>query len=524
MSIHFENLNLPVGVVSADAIEQLDPFIPNSAVEDHRANSNSEAGPGRQATLPRSYWQVIFTAVPLIVADFAVLLISTVAMAAVFCLWMGTSLPPTLPTQLSCILSGYFLFGAMLGLFPATGISPVIELRQCVRAVAASSVLMLVLNEIFANVTAPEIFVGVVGGLVAMVAVPLNRLFVRKYLAKAAWWGERAVIIGGGAQGRALYRFYNRATERGLRPIGLVDVDSRSDYEERYEDLSHQPYLGSILNLNRIQRRHRLRWAIVAPGGCEALDMNQVMSHASNLPNLLILPSQFLLPSLWASTRECGGVMGVHLRDHLRSPIARSVKRMIDIVITLVALICLLPVLLVIVAWVKLKSPGPVFYGHQRIGKRGASFKAWKFRTMVQNADEVLEEYLENDPEARQQWIEDQKLKDDPRIISGIGHFLRKTSLDELPQLWNVLKGEMSLVGPRPIVKSEVDRYREMYPLYLRVPPGITGLWQVSGRNDTSYEQRVRLDSYYVCNWSIWLDLYIVLRTVRTILMREGAY
>ena len=143
---------------------------------------------------------------------------------------------------------------------------------------------------------------------------------------------------------------------------------------------------------------------------------------------------------------------------------------------------------------------------------------------MVVNADKVLEECLERDPEMRRQWIDDHKLKDDPRIIAGIGHFLRKTSMDELPQLWNVVRGDMSLVGPRPIVKKEIERYREMYPLYSRVRPGITGLWQVSGRNDTSYEQRVRLDSYYVCNWSLWLDAYLVLRTIRTILLREGAY
>src|SRR6056297_2395170 len=127
---------------------------------------------------------------------------------------------------------------------------------------------------------------------------------------------------------------------------------------------------------------------------------------------------------------------------------------------------------------------------------------------MVTNADEVLEEHLEQDPDMRQEWIEDQKLKNDPRIIPGIGHFLRKTSLDELPQLWNVLRGDLSLVGPRPIVWDEVDKYRDGFSLYKKVLPGLTGLWQISGRSGTSYDERVNLDSYYVRNWSVWFDIY----------------
>jgi lipopolysaccharide/colanic/teichoic acid biosynthesis glycosyltransferase len=143
---------------------------------------------------------------------------------------------------------------------------------------------------------------------------------------------------------------------------------------------------------------------------------------------------------------------------------------------------------------------------------------------MVQNAQQILEEHLNSSKEARAEWEKDHKLKNDPRIIAGIGHFLRRTSLDELPQLWNVMKGDMSLVGPRPIVASEQIRYGEIQPLYLRVRPGLTGLWQVSGRNNTSYSDRVKLDAYYVRNWSLWLDYFILLRTVRTVLLREGSY
>jgi lipopolysaccharide/colanic/teichoic acid biosynthesis glycosyltransferase len=142
---------------------------------------------------------------------------------------------------------------------------------------------------------------------------------------------------------------------------------------------------------------------------------------------------------------------------------------------------------------------------------------------MVNNSEAILKDYLATHPDAMEEWRRDLKLRNDPRIIPGIGSFLRRTSLDELPQLWNVIVGDMSLVGPRPIVTDEVEKYQEVYPLYERVRPGMTGLWQVSGRNNTSYEDRVRLDHYYIRNWSLWFDYFILLRTFRTVVMREGS-
>jgi lipopolysaccharide/colanic/teichoic acid biosynthesis glycosyltransferase len=142
---------------------------------------------------------------------------------------------------------------------------------------------------------------------------------------------------------------------------------------------------------------------------------------------------------------------------------------------------------------------------------------------MAANADRILEDYLEAHPESRREWQRDHKLKRDPRV-TRVGRLLRKASLDELPQIWNVIRGDMSLVGPRPIVYDEVAKYGEGFQLYTQVLPGITGLWQVSGRNDTSYADRVELDSYYVRNWSPWFDLYLLGRTVKTVLAREGAY
>ena len=171
----------------------------------------------------------------------------------------------------------------------------------------------------------------------------------------------------------------------------------------------------------------------------------------------------------------------------------------------------------------KLSSRGPVLYANDRIGRDGKRFKMWKFRSMFINSAAVLDEHLDANPDLREQWETNLKLKYDPRI-TRIGRFIRKTSLDELPQLWNVIKGEMSLVGPRPILLEEQSRYGEYFRIYTSVSPGITGLWQVSGRSNTSYEERLQLVAYYVHNWSLWLDIYLLLRTVRIVLFGRGAY
>ncbi|WP_394627224.1 exopolysaccharide biosynthesis polyprenyl glycosylphosphotransferase, partial [Escherichia coli] len=197
-------------------------------------------------------------------------------------------------------------------------------------------------------------------------------------------------------------------------------------------------------------------------------------------------------------------------------------KRLFDIIASIAIIILLSPVLLYISRLVK-KDGGPAIYGHERIGQDGKPFKCLKFRSMVTNSKDVLNELLQNDPEAKREWDTTFKLKNDPRITK-IGAVLRRTSLDELPQLFNVLKGEMSLVGPRPIITAELERYNEEVDYYLLSKPGMTGLWQVSGRSDVDYETRVYLDAWYVKNWSMWNDIAILFKTVGVVLKKDGAY
>lgn len=197
--------------------------------------------------------------------------------------------------------------------------------------------------------------------------------------------------------------------------------------------------------------------------------------------------------------------------------------RVLDISLILLAAPYIILAFLFITILIVLDSDGPVFYRQTRIGRYGRRFNVYKFRTMVQKADQLLQTYLAECPELKAEWSATYKLKKDPRV-TRVGAVLRKTSLDELPQLWNILIGEMSLIGPRPIVDAEVEKYGDCFELYKQVRPGLTGLWQVSGRSDTSYKRRVELDKYYILNRSWKLDFQILFKTVLVVLRKNGAY
>jgi len=205
------------------------------------------------------------------------------------------------------------------------------------------------------------------------------------------------------------------------------------------------------------------------------------------------------------------------------APVGGWGKRTLDLGLVLLGLLLLWPLILGLVVLLKLTDPGPVLYGHRRVGFGGREFRCWKFRTMVVDGDAVLERHLQENPADAAIWKEQRKLVNDPRV-TPLGAVLRKLSLDELPQLLNVLKGEMSLVGPRPVVQSELDHYGPSARHYLAARPGLTGLWQISGRSDTTYAERVRLDRFYVMSWNLWRDLRIVFLTIPAVALSRGAH
>jgi Undecaprenyl-phosphate galactose phosphotransferase WbaP len=251
--------------------------------------------------------------------------------------------------------------------------------------------------------------------------------------------------------------------------------------------------------------------------------LGMIERYAANFSHVLVIPNFTDLSSLWVRPKSVGGMLGLEMQQETWRGSRVIAKRAVDLALCSVGSVVVLPLCALLAICIKLDSRGPVLYGQRRIGRGGRFFTAWKFRSMVVDADRALARHLERNPALRREWERDHKLKNDPRV-TRIGRLLRKTSMDELPQLWNVLMGDMSLVGPRPIVEKEVPKYGRSFDLYARVNGGITGLWQVSGRNDTSYDERVQLDRFYVRNWSVWLDFCILFRTIAVVLFGRGAY
>lgn len=269
---------------------------------------------------------------------------------------------------------------------------------------------------------------------------------------------------------------------------------------------------------------HRADFVVVALGGAETRQMKEILASLAlaRVP-FAVMPTVGGLPVFGFDAHYffSHDVMLLVNRNNLMRPLNQSMKRIFDCVVALLLLLAFLPTFALIALLTK-RDGGPVFFRQERIGAFGRPFTCFKFRTMVVDADAVLCRLFEGAPEAAAEWAATQKLRKDPRV-TPIGRFLRATSLDELPQLLNVLRGDMSLVGPRPIVAAEAARYGRSLPFYTEARPGLTGLWQVSGRSDTSYERRVELDVWYVKNWTLWHDIAILIKTLPAVLQRRGA-
>jgi Undecaprenyl-phosphate galactose phosphotransferase WbaP len=426
---------------------------------------------------------------------------------------------PSLYWQLWPILGIFLLAYAAAGLYPAVGVSPVDELR---RVFLSTTFTYLVLGAGFFLTREGETYsrgVFLMAWFFSLCTILLGRLLVRHCFARQPWWGYPVLILGAGRTGEMVIQTLKRQPEFGLKPVAALD-----DNPNKRGELAGIPVIGALSVAPVLARQRDIHYAIVAMPGVQRERLLSILEqHGNTFAHLLMIPDLFGVASLWVSAKDLGGMLGLEIRQRLLLPGPRVTKALLDVFLTILIGACLLPLIVLIAILVKIDSPGPVFYGQKRLGREGVPFIAWKFRSMVQDADQVLESYLQANPALRHQWERDQKLRYDPRVTS-IGGFLRRTSLDELPQLWNVLRGEMSLVGPRPIVVEEIPRYAEKYKLYTRVLPGLTGLWQVSGRNNVSYTERVNLDAYYVRNWSVWLDIYILLRTVWVVITGDGAY
>ncbi len=356
--------------------------------------------------------------------------------------------------------------------------------------------------------------------VLAVGMVVWGRVITRWMLKQMGLWIRPTIIIGHGENAMEAAIALESEPRMGFEVAGYVDVDESSPRLKQknqtllnlhqLEVLADQPGVQWVIALEHSQAEQREHWLrTLTQWGA---------TDISVIPAMRGVPLYGTDMSHFFSHE----VALLRVRNNLRRWPARLTKRLFDTLVAALLLLVLSPLMLLIALLLKLEG-GSVLFAHQRIGKNGRKFDCYKFRSMVPNAEQQLQSLLQHNAHLKAEWDKEHKLKDDPRI-SRMGEFLRRTSLDELPQLFNVLKSEMSLVGPRPIVEAELQKYGLDKSYYLMVRPGMTGLWQVSGRNDVDYETRVYLDAWYVKNWSLWYDLAILFKTIKVVFGRNGAY
>ena len=404
-----------------------------------------------------------------------------------------------------------------LGIYPGYLLGPVERLRRRTLATLAVFGGLVAWDNIIARgVLSRGVLLATL--VFALILPPLAESLARKALVARKRWGIPVVIIGAGSTGRLIVRTLLSEPQFGLVPIAFLD--NRPDaWNQALETVPVAGPLGLAQDFE-----HRAEAAIVAMADLDRDDVASLLQEL-NFPRVIVIPQFSGVASLWVTARDLGGCLGLEIKKNLLVPRNLALKRIMDRVIAVPLFLFGIPVMAAAALWIKLSSRGPALHCQMREGIEGQRIAVWKLRTMHVNGERLLEHWFREHPEDRLEWSRYFKLRRDPRVLPWIGKLLRRTSLDELPQLWSVLKGEMSLVGPRPFPDYHLEQFpAEFRALRTRVLPGLTGMWQVSARSEGDVEVQEALDTYYIRNWSPWLDLYILARTVGAVIMARGAY
>lgn len=499
-------------------VRPADTSAQGDVTEGGRSDANAEWRPFPRKVGARYSLQAFLNSVPMLAVDLGVLL-GTIAALRFLSRYFLFDAPVDISSFLLPIGTGFVIMNFELGLYPGVRLSPVEEMRRlavsitCMFVVWSFSIAMIATTLRFNT----WFLLGILY-VACLITLPISRNWMRHWLGKYTNWGIPAIICGDDAAAVRVYHWLTQHHHLGLRPVGVI-----GDPAGLGADANDDWYAGPWTSTIEVAEKRNAFWAVVVPSENQTGSISSLIAdYLYAMPQVHVLSELTGVPDHW-NPQQLDGLSGIHLQQNLMLPLPQLTKRCFDLIASIAGTILLLPLFFYLAVAVKMSSRGPIFYSQERIGRYGRRFQAWKFRTMFQNSDLVLDQYLEENPELKEEWARDHKLRYDPRI-TRIGRFLRKTSLDELPQLWNVIRGDMSLVGPRPIVTKEIGKYGVYFGLYTMVKPGITGLWQVSGRNNTTYDERVQLDAYYVRNWSPWMDIYLLLKTVRIVLFAKGAY
>jgi Undecaprenyl-phosphate galactose phosphotransferase WbaP len=404
-----------------------------------------------------------------------------------------------------------------LGIYPGYLLGPVERLRRRTLATLAVFGGLVAWDNIIARgVLSRGVLLATL--VFALVLPPLAESLARKALVAHKRWGIPVVMIGAGSTGRLVVRTLLSEPQFGLVPIAFLD--NRPDaWNQALETVPVAGPLGLAQDFEQ-----RAEAAIVAMADIDRDDVASLLQEL-NFPRVIVIPQFSGVASLWVTARDLGGCLGLEIKKNLLVPRNLAFKRIMDRVIALPLFVMSIPIMAAAAVWIKLSSRGPALHCQMREGIDGRRIAVWKLRTMHVNGERLLESWFRDHPADRVEWSRYFKLRRDPRVLPWIGKLLRRTSLDELPQLWSVLKGEMSLVGPRPFPDYHLEQFpAEFRALRTRVLPGLTGMWQISARSEGDVEVQEALDTYYIRNWSPWLDLYILARTVSAVVMARGAY
>ncbi|MGQ9557384.1 MAG: undecaprenyl-phosphate galactose phosphotransferase WbaP [Desulfurispora sp.] len=402
------------------------------------------------------------------------------------------------------------------------------ECGRLVKALCLAFVFALAVITLTKTTTEVSRTLVVLAWLFALLFLPAVRYGGKHLLARLGLWRRRVLVLGAGRTGLMILQALCADPYLGYQVVGFLDDDPRKKHcIWSGSNQAEVRVLGGFKDAGRVMRETGVYNLIVAvPGLTGRKLVALVNSLQTGCESILVVPDLFGLPVLGAEADYFfhEQILGLRIKNNLASPVNAFLKRAFDLAVGSIILLLVSPVMLLVAGSIKLDSPGPVFYISPRLGRGGRPFNCYKFRTMHLDNETILQAYLQNNHQARQEWEKYRKIKgSDPRV-TRVGRFLRRTSLDELPQLFNVLRGEMSLVGPRPYLLTEADYLTGYQDTILLTPPGITGLWQVSGRNKLKFAERIRLEAWYVRNWSLWMDITLLVRTLPVPLKREGAY
>ncbi len=424
------------------------------------------------------------------------------------------------------LVVGNAVVSAWRGLYPGYGMCVIAQLRSTVYSVAGVFGLVIAVS-FFSKEWMPYSRSVILASFVLSIpAVALTRMAVRRLLSNLPWYGVPVLVIGQSAMARRIVETLNNHKRIGLRPIAIVEPDSQ---EAEYGYFMGVPTIGGLEHIPKIANRFAVSHAVVTMPHSAAEKTSEILSSYCQPFAHVTVVGEHVPPSVvWISNVANDTWMSSEIEQRLQEPALRFKKRMLDLVIGIPLFIVSLPVMAVVALAVLVTSGRPIFYSQKRFGEGRGTFRVFKFRTMVNDSAERLRSLLAADDEAKTEWELYHKLKNDPRV-TRIGRFLRKYSLDELPQLWNVLRGDMSLVGFRPLTNQDKESLQSIgrnipTRLYQSTKPGLSGLWQVTLRSEVIFEDRVHIELYYMRNWSIFLDIYIILRTVGTVLNGKGAY